>query len=181
MKKKALIIVDCQYDFLKGGSLEIEGSEQIIPHINNIIDKFDLVIFTKDWHPKDSNYKNIKEHCLENTRGADISDELDISKIKGEFYIFKKGLEKKYHGDSIFYKTDLDEFLDEKRIDDVYICGINHYMTVINSAVDAKFTRFNPIVILDCVRGDDDNQKEMMEMLREEEIETKEYWQVPLI
>ena len=34
MSKKALIIVDMQYDFCEGGSLEVKNSNEIIEKIN---------------------------------------------------------------------------------------------------------------------------------------------------
>ena len=50
--KKALIVVDMQNDFCKGGSLEVVGSESIIPYINCLMEneKYDEVIFTQDYH-----------------------------------------------------------------------------------------------------------------------------------
>ena len=53
--KKALIVVDMQNDFCKGGSLEVVGSESIIPYINCLMEnkKYDEIIFTQDFHPKE--------------------------------------------------------------------------------------------------------------------------------
>ena len=52
--KNALIIVDVQYDFCEGGSLEVRNSNEIIPLINRLrtLKFFDLVVLTRDWHPK---------------------------------------------------------------------------------------------------------------------------------
>ena len=50
---KALVVVDCQYDFCSGGSLEVKDGDQIVPVINKLLSQFDLVIFTKDWHTPD--------------------------------------------------------------------------------------------------------------------------------
>jgi len=67
--QKALLIIDAQYDFMAGGSLEVPGAEKIIPIINDLMPKFDLIIFTKDWHPQDndrfaSNHKGKKPFDL---------------------------------------------------------------------------------------------------------------------
>ena len=55
--KSALIIVDVQNDFCEGGSLEVKNSNEIIPIINNLLEKynknFDVKILTKDWHPEE--------------------------------------------------------------------------------------------------------------------------------
>ena len=49
--KKALLLVDVQKDFCPGGALPAPRGNEIIPVINTIMDKFDLVIASKDWHP----------------------------------------------------------------------------------------------------------------------------------
>jgi len=49
----ALLLVDVQYDFLPGGALEVTNGDQVIPVLNQIQKKFDLVAATQDWHPPD--------------------------------------------------------------------------------------------------------------------------------
>ena len=49
---KALIAVDVQNDFCPGGALQIEDGDSIIPLINRMMDRFDLVVATQDWHPQ---------------------------------------------------------------------------------------------------------------------------------
>ena len=50
---KTLLIIDVQNDFMPSGSLPVPNGDEIVPVINKIQDKFDLVIGTQDWHPKD--------------------------------------------------------------------------------------------------------------------------------
>ena len=50
---KALIIIDVQNDFLKGESLEVPNSNDVIDPINEIINNYSIVVATKDWHPLD--------------------------------------------------------------------------------------------------------------------------------
>ncbi|MGE5498887.1 MAG: nicotinamidase/pyrazinamidase, partial [Syntrophothermus sp.] len=47
------LIVDIQNDFLPGGTLAVKEGDRIIPLINRLQKKFDLVVATQDWHPKD--------------------------------------------------------------------------------------------------------------------------------
>lgn len=47
----ALILVDLQNDFLPGGALEVPKGNEIIPLVNRLQKKFDLVVATQDWHP----------------------------------------------------------------------------------------------------------------------------------
>src|SRR5690554_1368504 len=109
--EEALIIVDIQNDFLPGGSLAVAGGDEIIPIINSIQKKFDLVVATQDWHPFNhrsfaSSYSKKKEydiidlnglpqvlwpdHCVQGTKGAAFSKELSDSKIEA---IFRKGMD----------------------------------------------------------------------------------------
>jgi nicotinamidase/pyrazinamidase len=67
--KNALIIVDVQYDFCEGGSLEIPNSNDILPVINKIRNlyesNFECVAMTQDFHPIDHISFNNSPH-LEN-------------------------------------------------------------------------------------------------------------------
>jgi nicotinamidase/pyrazinamidase len=51
MADEALIVIDVQNDFCPGGSLGVEGGDQIVPQINDMIARFDHVVITKDWLP----------------------------------------------------------------------------------------------------------------------------------
>jgi len=50
--KRVLIVVDVQNDFCPGGALQIKDGDSIIPLINRIMERFDLVVATQDWHPQ---------------------------------------------------------------------------------------------------------------------------------
>lgn len=120
--KRALIVVDVQKDFCPGGSLAVPEGDTIVPIINDLLPKFDLVIFTKDWHfpimygfesyqkehyGKNAFDKYINEqgqedviwpdHCVEYTEGAEFHPDLDLGKCAKHFYIFKKGNLSHYH------------------------------------------------------------------------------------
>ncbi|MCL2416683.1 MAG: nicotinamidase [Bacteroidales bacterium] len=111
MSKRILIVVDVQNDFLEGGALACEGGKAIIPRINSILDNYDYVIATQDWHSDDhmSFVKSKEElfttvsleneegkceqtlwpkHCLQNTFGAEFPKDLDSHKFN---IIVRKG------------------------------------------------------------------------------------------
>src|SRR5258707_6607490 len=48
----ALSIVDIQNDFLPGGALAVRKGDQVIPVINALAPRFELVVATQDWHPR---------------------------------------------------------------------------------------------------------------------------------
>lgn len=123
---KALIIVDVQYDFLPGGSLAVTDGDQIIPVINKLIDRFDLIVFTRDFHP--AGHKSFAsshegknpfdmtelqglpqvlwpDHCVQGTRGSEIHEDLlgNPALKNKQVYIFKKGLNPEIDSYSGFY------------------------------------------------------------------------------
>jgi nicotinamidase/pyrazinamidase len=88
-KGDALVIVDVQNDFLPGGSLAVEGGENIIAPLNRYIQAAQgkgLPIFaTRDWHPP--SHCSFKEqggiwppHCIANSEGAQFPSELNSPK-----------------------------------------------------------------------------------------------------
>ncbi len=49
---KALILVDLQNDFVEGGALAVAGGRGLVPLVNEIQKRFDLILATQDWHPE---------------------------------------------------------------------------------------------------------------------------------
>ena len=49
----ALILVDLQNDFMPGGALAVPHGDEVIPLADELQRRFDLVVATKDWHPRD--------------------------------------------------------------------------------------------------------------------------------
>ena len=89
-KKKVLVIVDMQNDFITG-PLGNSQCVQAVSEICNVIgsEEFDNVILTKDTH--DENYLRSMEgsrlpvaHCLENTKGWEVCDEI-MSAVNGRY------------------------------------------------------------------------------------------------
>ena len=173
--KKVLVCVDVQNDFCPGGSLAVPNGDQIIPVINSLLPLFDLVIFTKDWHApnmdafasqhegknpfeKYINSDGVEDtlwpdHCVADTPGADFHPALDLGKCVGDFYIFKKGEERNYHPYSGFGGTELEEFLIEREVMDVYVVGLATDYCVKDTAIDAALAGFRTIVIKDACAG----------------------------
>jgi nicotinamidase/pyrazinamidase len=48
---KAMILVDIQNDFVPAGPLAVSEGDRIVPVVNELQKKFDLVLATQDWHP----------------------------------------------------------------------------------------------------------------------------------
>lgn len=154
---KALIIVDVQNDFLEDGSLPVSDSYSIIPIINKLMPKFDLVVASLDWHPENHiSFKEFPPHCIQNTRGAQLSSDLNYSQISRTFY---KGVKNFVDAFSAFYdnighvSTDLDKFLKEQGATQLYIVGLATDYCVRHTALDARLLEYDTTVVIDCCRS----------------------------
>lgn len=200
--KKALIVVDVQNDFCPGGSLAVPEGDQIIPLINELLPKFDLVIFTMDWHnPEmkafasqhegllpfdkyinpDGNEDTLwPDHCIAETPGAELHPSLDIAKCKKDFYFFKKGTEKEYHPYSGFGGTELAQFLNEREIERVYIVGLALDFCVADTAVDATMEGFDTVVIEDGTRPINNDINDTLKKFQEAGVKFIESWEMEM-
>jgi nicotinamidase/pyrazinamidase len=174
---KALIIVDVQNDFCPGGALEVREGDQVVPVINRLQPRFDLVVATQDWHPANhgsfaSNHPGrqrgevIKlaglpqilwpDHCVQGTPGAELHPALDRSRIAP---VVHKGTDPTIDSYSGFFDngrraaTGLEKFLRERNVDEVYICGLATDYCVKATAVDARSLGFKTSLIEDAARG----------------------------
>lgn len=166
--KKALLIVDVQNDFCPGGALAVKEGDKVVPVINSIIGKFDVVISSQDWHPEDSvHFEKWPPHCIANTHGADFHPNLDKEKINLKLL---KGTADKDDGYSAFQATNvsLTNFLHENKITNLYVCGLATDYCVKASALDAINQGFHTYVITDAVKGVNvnpgDDKKALQEM-----------------
>ena len=150
---KALVIVDLQNDFLPGGALPAPGGNKIVPEINRLMDQFDLVVASRDWHPADSShFDRWPPHCVRETEGAAYPEELDSEKIDKEFL---KGTGGRDDGYSAFEATsaNLDTYLKEHNVDELYCCGLTTEYCVKSTALDAVKNGYRTIVISNATAG----------------------------
>lgn len=179
---KTLIIIDTQNDFMPGGSLEVRHGDEIVPVINDLQEKFELVIATQDWHPEDhvsfaSNhdgkqpFDTIKwqgmdqvmwpDHCVMNSRGAEFHNALHTRRIEA---IFRKGMDREIDSYSGFYdnghkkNTGLSGYLRERNADDLYFCGLAADVCVRFSIRDAIEEGFSATLVEDATRAIDDDE-----------------------
>ena len=167
---KALFIVDLQNDFLPGGALPAPEGDRIIPEINRIMDEFDLVLASRDWHPADStHFDHWPPHCIRNTWGAAFPDELKTERIEKEFL---KGTGDRDDGYSAFEATseDLDSYLRKKNISRLYLVGLTTEYCVKSTALDAVKKGYETHVISNATAGvkarPGDEQKAYREMYK---------------
>jgi len=186
-----------------GGSLAVADGDKIVPIINDLLPQFDLVIFTKDWHPEEmeafaSNHKGKApfdtytdkksgkedtlwpDHCVAYTHGARLHEDIDFGLIKGDFYIFKKGLEKDYHPYSGFGGTGLAEFLRDRNIHQVFICGLALDYCVKDTAFDAVREGFDTVVVENATRPINPDINDLLQDFSNLNIKLIDSWELPL-
>ena len=173
---KALLLIDIQNDFLPGGALAVPDGDAIIPIVNDLQGKFELVIATQDWHPH--NHKSFAsqhaerkvfetielngmeqvlwpDHCVQGTKGADLSEQLAPYQIEA---IFRKGTNPQIDSYSGFYDnghlkaTGLAAYLRGKNVDQVYVAGLAGDYCVYFSAQDALAEGFQTFLVEDATR-----------------------------
>ncbi|MEX0600441.1 MAG: bifunctional nicotinamidase/pyrazinamidase [Rhodothermales bacterium] len=170
---RALLVVDVQYDFLPGGCLAVPEADEIIPVVNDLIDHFEHVVFTQDWHPAghdsfassheghdpfdviEVDYGNQilwPDHCVQGTRGAELHDDLDVDRAE---LIIRKGFRRDIDSYSAFFENDgttptgLTGYLRERGIDTLYVVGLALDFCVHWSAVDGSEQGFDVMVVED--------------------------------
>lgn len=174
---KALVLVDLQNDFLPAGALPVPDGDQVIPLANQIMQRFDLVVATQDWHP--SNHASFAAihpgkmpgdvidldglqqtlwpvHCVQNTVGSAFAPGLDISRVRK---IIRKGTDPGIDSYSGFFdnghrkSTGLDFYLKQAGVTETFILGLATDYCVKFTAMDALELGFATYVLVNACRG----------------------------
>ena len=159
--KTALLVIDVQNDFCPAGALAVVGGNEIIPHINEEMAKYDCVVLTQDWHPKGHSSfatshegKNPLEliimpygdqvlwpdHCVQGSKGAEFHPDLNIEQANA---IIRKGSNPFIDSYSAFFENDrktstgLDGYLKSLEIEKISLVGLATDFCVNYSAQDA--------------------------------------------
>src|ERR1700728_3764633 len=105
----ALIIVDVQNSFVKGGALAVPYGDEVVPVINRLAPAFQNVILTQDWHnpghtsfasshPGKQPFDTVKlaygnqvlwpDHCVQGSADAALDPDLHVPQAQ---LILRKG------------------------------------------------------------------------------------------
>ena len=171
MTRKALIIVDVQNDFVEGGSLAVTGgiavSENITAHLQENLDKYDVIVTTQDWHIEPgSHFAEVHDyvyswpvHFVAKTNGAELVGNLKtrLNKIdpipvyrvyKGQYEAAYSGFEgKDIEGNS------LEKILRDEGITNIKVIGIATDHCVKATAVDGAELGFKTVVDTQFIAG----------------------------
>jgi nicotinamidase/pyrazinamidase len=180
----ALLIVDVQNDFADpGGSLYVNGGEEVVPLINRQIELARAagatVLFTQDWHPestphfqKDGGVWPV--HCVRETWGADFHPDL----VSGVGPVVRKGSngEDGYSGFTMRdpetgeeIATPLADLLADNGATQLVVCGLATDYCVKSTVLDARAKGYPTTVLQNAIRAvdlaDGDGDRAVEEML----------------
>ena len=175
---EALIVIDVQNDFCPGGALAVADGDAIIPRINALMDEFQTVVLTQDWHPADHSSFAVNHpgaeafstvqmaygpqtlwpaHCVQGTYGAAFHAGLRTDPAQ---LVIRKGFRAAIDSYSALFENDrrtptgLEGYLRERGLRKLTLVGLATDYCVAFSALDAA-ARFDVSVILGACRAID--------------------------
>ncbi|CAN7394046.1 bifunctional nicotinamidase/pyrazinamidase [Phenylobacterium sp. LjRoot164] len=166
-----LVVIDPQVDFCPGGALAVAGGDEIMPLINQIAARFEHVVITQDWHPRDqisfaSNHPGAQpfsavevdygpqtlwpDHCVQGTPGAQLHPALHVTHAQ---LVLRKGYHREVDSYSAFFENDkstatgLAGYLRQRGLKRCVFVGLALDFCVRYSAEDALAEGFEAVVI----------------------------------
>ena len=175
----ALIVIDVQNDFCPGGALAVTEGDAVVPVANRLMQRFDHVVLTQDWHPADHSSFAANNpgrdafslidmpygpqvlwpvHCVQGTVGAAFHKDLETDRAN---LIIRKGYRSQIDSYSAFFENDhatttgLAGYLRERAVEHLIMVGLATDFCVRFSAVDAAKLGFKVTLLEDGCRAID--------------------------
>ncbi|AKR57605.1 Nicotinamidase [Devosia sp. H5989] len=175
----ALIVVDLQVDFLPGGSLAVNGGDEIVAPVEALAKRFANLLLTQDWHtPGHISFASAHQgrkaferieldygpqvlwpdHCVMGTPGARIVSEPLLERAQ---LVLRKGYHHEVDSYSGFREADrktytgLAGYLRERGLQRLFIVGLATDFCVNWTALDAASNGFETLVVEDLTRAID--------------------------
>ena len=175
----ALIVVDLQVDFLPGGSLAVNGGDEIVAPIEALAKRFANLLLTQDWHtPGHISFASAHQgrkaferieldygpqvlwpdHCVMGTPGARIVSEPLLERAQ---LVLRKGYHHEVDSYSGFREADrkthtgLAGYLRERGLQRLFVVGLATDFCVNWTALDATSNGFETLVVEDLTRAID--------------------------
>jgi nicotinamidase/pyrazinamidase len=174
---EALLLVDIQNDFCRGGALAVPDGDAVVDVANALCPRFQLVVATRDYHPPShlsfavnhagkQPYQQIEldglpqvlwpPHCVQGTRGSELHPRLDAGRVRR---VFTKGTDERIDSYSGFFDnghrkaTGLGDYLRQAQVTDLVILGLATDYCVKWTALDARQLGFGVRLVEDGCRG----------------------------
>ncbi len=181
-ERAVLLVVDVQPDFLPGGALPVQNGDAVLGPIRRTMESgvFPLQVATQDWHPPEHvSFASMHEggephdvielhghdqvlwpdHCVQGSDGADLQPDLPWERVEA---VIRKGTELDSDSYSGFRnnwnpegerpRTGLAGYLEERGVEEVWVCGLARDYCVKWSAEDAAEAGFDTYVLWDMTR-----------------------------
>ncbi|MCK5502435.1 MAG: bifunctional nicotinamidase/pyrazinamidase, partial [Tritonibacter mobilis] len=156
----------------------VPEGDQVVTPINSMMDRFDTVILTQDWHPSGHSsfasshpgrvpFDTVEmsygqqvmwpDHCVQGSEGAAFHPQL---RTDGDL-IIRKGFRPEVDSYSAFFENDqttptgLEGYLRTRGITDLTLVGLATDFCVAFSALDARRLGFSVEVVLEACRAID--------------------------
>lgn len=173
----ALVLVDLQNDFCRGGALAVPDGDAVIPVANALLERCPLVVATQDFHPPNhgsfaANHpgKAVFEvidlhglsqvlwpvHCVQGSAGAALHPALHAQRITR---VFPKGTDPEVDSYSGFFdngqrrSTGLAEALRASQVTGLVVLGLATDYCVRATVLDARRLGFAVDLVLDGCRA----------------------------
>lgn len=186
---RALIVVDVQVDFCEGGALGVAGGNAVAEAIADLLGtehEYDYVVATRDHHIDPGDHFSATPdfvdswppHCVVGTPGQELHAalaDLDFDAIfdKGSFEAAYSGFEGTIGGTED--GVGLSEWLADREVEEVDVCGIATDYCVRATALDAQADEYDTTVLAELTAA---VHPENMDAVREELVNAGLSWQV---
>lgn len=185
MTGRALVVVDVQNDFCEGGSLAVTGGAAVASAISGYASEqasaYDVIVATRDHHiDPGSHFSDEPDyldswppHCVAGTPGAEFHPNLEWRSFdaifdKGDYEAAYSGFE----GTDEQQGTGLADFLRQKGITEVDVCGIATDHCVRATALDSAREGFDTTVLLQfCAAVDPQRVDAVVDELLDADVE----------
>ena len=157
---RALLVVDVQHDFTEGGSLAVDGGQQVAAEIRAVLAGYEITVASQDWHIDPGDHFSDQpdfvmswpRHCVVGTGGSHLQEPLaeDLFTAvvrKGEHTAAYSAFEGRT-GDTL-----LGDWLRGRGVTAVDVCGIATDYCVRATALDAAARGFSTRLLQDLTRG----------------------------
>jgi nicotinamidase/pyrazinamidase len=173
----ALVLVDIQHDFCRGGALAVPDGDAVVPLANQLAARFPRVVATQDFHPPTHLSFAVNQpgkkpydvveldglpqvlwpaHCVQGTYGAELHHALARAPITR---VFQKGTDPHIDSYSGFFDnghrkaTGLGDYLRAQGVSTLYVLGLATDYCVKWTALDALTLGFGVQLVEDACRG----------------------------
>jgi nicotinamidase/pyrazinamidase len=158
-RRSALVLVDIQRDFCRGGALAVPDADAVVPAANRWIARARAegmpIVASRDWHPAD--HLSFRErggpwppHCVQDSPGAEFHPDLAVP---ADALVVSKGSSPGFDSYSDFDGTGLADRLRALGIERLFIGGLALEYCVRATVLDALAAGFEAHLLLDATRA----------------------------